>query len=89
MGSTPPIYLVRQLSKSVYEVTKWEEWGGKRPDAIYRIEKYRWDYICDCPAGKHHIPECKHVAILERWLLEGKPVAIPIVVGLGPWGWGL
>jgi hypothetical protein len=81
-------YLIREVSGG-YEVTKWEEWGGKRPNASYsvRLNREGWRE-CSCSGGTYH-GYCKHVSMVRVWLREGKPCKIPIVVGLGPWGWGL
>ena len=82
-------YLYREIKEGEYEVTKWEEWGGKRPNETYFVILNEWEEReCTCIGCRVH-GYCKHVVMIRKWLREGKPIAIPIVLGLGPWGWGM
>lgn len=81
-------YLIRSVGDG-WEITKWEEWGGKRPDALYLVKLNAEEWMeCDCP-GNRRWGNCKHSLMVRMWIRGGKRVWFPIVLGLGPYGWGL
>lgn len=61
-------YLVKEDRPGVFVVSKWEL--DKEPVAVYRVERRRDGYVCDCPSPK---PHCKHMDVVDHWLDSGRP----------------
>lgn len=66
-----PDYLVREVTKGNYQVTKWTK--GKEPKEIYDIKHFektnKW--TCNCPTK---IKPCKHIGMVRDWIKMGKKI---------------
>ena len=62
--------MIQEVGPFEFKVSKWE--GKNYPTAVYDVTGSGSYMDCSCPVRG----DCKHIALVEKWLKEGKPAFI-------------